>query len=309
MRRGRAGRRSRAAAGRRTPGTASPVARPGSAGSAHTALLNWTRCPLVRSWVVGNGEGKSRALTGNWGGGNCGDPRGEGGGGSWGASCSLPPALQPVFPPKSMTSICGRLPAGTPLSLLPTRGLARAGEPSCGRSAPSWARSTVRAGGGWQRALLCPPEPPLIVFLLFCSGHPQPGHCGAGGQLRLRPFAVLLQPPNHHAGCLQLEPPAAPALSPPQLTVLRRGGEGRAKPLRSPRNRGTVSVVVGDPLPPMSRAAQLAPRQLFINKNSSVSLCPPGPAVPASLGVAASHGGGLALALPSDQCSHNELRG
>uniref|UniRef100_A0A8C9EIN8 Chromosome 19 open reading frame 71 n=1 Tax=Pavo cristatus TaxID=9049 RepID=A0A8C9EIN8_PAVCR len=86
-------------------------------------------------------------------------------------------------------------------------------------------------GKSWGVAA-CPAVPtraPPTAFLLLCSGHPQPEHCNAGGQPGVRPFAVLLPPPNHQAGCLQLEPPAAPALSPP-ITVLLWGGGG-AEPL------------------------------------------------------------------------------
>lgn len=169
------------------------------------------------SAAPGVGEGEAAGLLG-------GGRMGVGCSGGWGLSCCCPRLCSLFSPPKSTTSTCGRPPAGTPLSLLPTRGPAHAGEPSCGRSAPSWARSTVRAGGDGSVSCTAPlnpppPPPPLTAFLLLCSGHPQPEHRGAGGQPGVRPSAVLLPPPNHQAGCLQLEPPAAPTFSPPVMVL------------------------------------------------------------------------------------------
>lgn len=144
------------------------------------------------SAAPGVGEGEAAGLLG-------GGRMGVGCSGGWGLSCCCPRLCSLFSPPKSTTSTCGRPPAGTPLSLLPTRGPAHAGEPSCGRSAPSWARSTVRAGGDGSvscTAPLNPPPPPSL--LSFCSAVATRSQSTAaqGGSPGYVPLLSFCRPPT-----------------------------------------------------------------------------------------------------------------
>lgn len=91
-----------------------------------------------------------------------------------------------------------------------------------------------------------------------------------------------------------LQPPSNGAAG----LLLLRGGRGV---LFVHTASGTACLAVGDPLTQTSHAAQVAPRQLFINKNSSVSPMATGPrcaCTPGGRCPTQPHFGGLALAAP-----------